>query len=241
MKRWAFVTVLLYAAMLILLTVPLLLLGMGDWWGHHGLQMELSKAAALFKEWGYWVWLGVMVLGAALMLVVPVDVSQKRFVPRRKLLVPVITAAFFLAVVVVSAAMAIGFAIFDEEEMGECLQFYGKTDAGTAGVFFGTIALLWLMWAVLFHRQTKSAKPEDAAAQITRWLLRGSILELLVAIPSHVIVRNKDVCCAPVASFWGITTGLTVMLLCFGPGVFFLFAERMARKRPPVDAVGARH
>jgi len=235
MKRWALVTVLLYAAILVLLTVPVLWLGMGDWWGQRGIKVDLQGAAVIFKEWAYWVWLGVMLLGAALMLVVPVDVSQKRFVPRRKLLVPVITAAFFLAVLVVSAAFAIGCTIFGDEAL-ESPQFYGKTDAGAAVVFFGAIALLWLMWAVVFHWKTKSSKSEDAAGQVARWLLRGSILELLVAIPSHVIVRNKDVCCAPAASFWGITTGLTVMLLCFGPGVFFLFAERFARKRPPIDA-----
>ena len=239
MKRWAIVTVLLYAVMLILLAVPLLWLGMGDWWGRNGMKMALQETVALFKEWGYWVWFGVMVLGAALMLVVPVDVSQKRLVPRRKLLVPVITAAFFLAVVVVSAAVAIGSAIFGDEVF-ESAEFYGKTDNGIAAVFYGGIALLWLMWAVVFYWKTKSSKPEDAAKQVVRWLLRGSILELLVAIPSHVIVRNKDVCCAPMVSFWGITTGLTVMLLCYGPGVFFLFAERFARKRPPVDAAGAR-
>lgn len=231
----------LYAVVLVLLTSPLLLLANGGWWGrNNGFGITTETVFQLFKELGYWVWLGVMVLGAALMLVVPVDVSQKRLVPRRKLLVPVITAAFFLAVVVVSAAIAIGCAIFGDEVF-ESAEFYGTTDNGKTAVFFGIIALLWLMWAAVFYRQTKSSKPEDAARQVVRWLLRGSILELLVAIPSHVIVRNKDVCCAPMGSFWGITTGLTVMLLCYGPGVFFLFAERFARKRPPVDAPGAHH
>ena len=66
----------------------------------------------------------------------------------------------------------------------------------------------------------------------TRWLLRGSILELLVAVPSHVIVRRRDDCCAPAGTFWGIATGISVMLLCFGPGVFFLFVERCRRLKP---------
>jgi hypothetical protein len=65
-----------------------------------------------------------------------------------------------------------------------------------------------------------------------RWLLRGSILELLVAVPSHIIVRRRGDCCAPLGTFWGIATGISVMLLCFGPGVFFLFVERFERLKP---------
>ncbi len=66
-----------------------------------------------------------------------------------------------------------------------------------------------------------------------KWLLRGSILELLVAVPSHIVVRQRGVCCAPAGTFWGITTGLAVMLLAFGPGVFFLYVARCRRLRPP--------
>jgi len=70
-------------------------------------------------------------------------------------------------------------------------------------------------------------------------LLRGSILELLVAVPSHIIVRQRNECCAPIVTFWGIVTGISVMLLSFGPGVLFLFAARVRRKKnqrssPPI-------
>jgi len=51
-------------------------------------------------------------------------------------------------------------------------------------------------------------------------------------VPSHVIVRRRDDCCAPAGTFWGIATGISVMLLCFGPGVFFLFVERFQRLKP---------
>ena len=70
-------------------------------------------------------------------------------------------------------------------------------------------------------------------------LLRGSVLELIIAVPCHVIVRRRDDCCAPVGTFWGIATGIALMLLCFGPGVFYLFAER-ARRLKPKDGQPAR-
>jgi hypothetical protein len=62
--------------------------------------------------------------------------------------------------------------------------------------------------------------------------LRGSILELLVAVPSHIVVRHRNDCCAPIGTFWGIVTGISIMLLSFGPGVFFLFVERCQRLHP---------
>jgi hypothetical protein len=88
------------------------------------------------------------------------------------------------------------------------------------------------MWSVIFRRATKSDEPEALLKRLTRWLLRGSILELLIAVPSHVIVRRRDDCCAPIGTFWGIATGISIMLLCFGPGIFFLFVERFQRLKP---------
>src|SRR5207244_5274886 len=92
--------------------------------------------------------------------------------------------------------------------------------------------VFWSVWGWLFFRSARADDPNVLTKRATRWLLRGSILELLVAIPSHIVVRNRHDCCAPMGTFWGITTGLAVMLLCFGPGVFFLFAERIQRSRP---------
>jgi hypothetical protein len=98
--------------------------------------------------------------------------------------------------------------------------------------------VLWLVWTVVFRNFAKQDDPDALLKRITRWLLRGSILELLIAVPSHVIVRRRDDCCAPAGTFWGIATGISVMLLCFGPGVFFLFVERfhrLKRKIPDGD------
>jgi len=33
-------------------------------------------------------------------------------------------------------------------------------------------------------------------------------------------------------TFWGIATGISIMLLCFGPGIYFLFVERFQRLKP---------
>ena len=236
MKRWAIVTVLLYALVLILLTVPVFLLALGKWWGHQnsGGGIVLADAIRVFQDWGYWLSLSVLVLGQALMLIVPVNVSQRRLTSRRKLFVPIITAAFLFANIVFAGIVSLACAIAGDEAF-KVLQIFGGSESASWSALVLITILLWTIWGLVFYRMTKANEPQDAVARLTRWLLHGSILELLVAVPSHVIVRNREVCCAPAASFWGIATGLSVMLLCYGPGVYFLFARRFARKRPSID------
>ena len=57
-----------------------------------------------------------------------------------------------------------------------------------------TVVVFWSIWAVIFHRFAKTDEPDALLKRATRWLLRGSILELLIAVPSHVIVRRRDNC-----------------------------------------------
>jgi hypothetical protein len=94
------------------------------------------------------------------------------------------------------------------------------------------LVLFWLVWGLVFYHVTRNDESETFTQRVTRWLLRGSILELLVAVPSHIIVRQRGDCCAPIATFWGIVTGISVMLLSFGPGVLFLFAARIRQRQP---------
>ena len=263
MKRWAFITVLLYLLILVALTVPVLYLAFSKWWWlNKSSDIQLTDAFEVFQEWSYWVWLGLMGFCQALLLFTPVRIAQRRLPARRPLLIPTITTALLLANLFLWGVMAAASAIFKEKAfdvfayLGEIASYealsaaLSKRIVGTTisastnnlEYIFGAIAaiaMLWLMWAIIFYFFVKTDDPNSLMKRCTRWLIRGSILELLIAIPSHIIVRNRDTCCAPFGSFWGITTGLSVMILAFGPGVFFLFAERVARlqpKHPPPSA-----
>src|SRR5207248_5299241 len=98
MKRWALLTVLLYLLALVVLTVPVVLVTFGEWWGRKkSAEISVSDAFAIYQEWGYWIWLGIMGLGQALLLLVPVAIARRRLPARRPLLIPIITTGFLLA------------------------------------------------------------------------------------------------------------------------------------------------
>jgi hypothetical protein len=238
MKRWAVLTVLLYALALLALTVPILLVAFGRWSGNDK-GLTLPNAVKIWSGWGYWLWLAVLLAGQSLLLLLPINLAERRLPVRRPLKTPVLVAGFFLANLLFAGLLAIFCALFKEEGFGlfgflTPYQEYrvSPSDRETETGIIITVLVFWFIWAIIFRRFARQDDPDALLKRVTRWLLRGSILELLVAVPSHIIVRRRGDCCAPLGTFWGIATGISVMLLCFGPGVFFLFVERFQRLRP---------
>jgi hypothetical protein len=84
----------------------------------------------------------------------------------------------------------------------------------------------------VFYRSSRTVPATDVITQQCRYLLKGSILELLIAIPTHIVARARDYCCAGFYTFIGIAFGISVMIFSFGPGLFFLFAARWKRLQP---------
>ena len=222
MKRWAFITVFLYGALLVILTVPIIQIGILE---------EGPDFGEIYSELSYWIWIGILLLAQALLLIVPVDLSRRKMVSRRKLIVPVLTSAFLIAIVLFSGIFSILAAIWGDDVLDFHLvsQEYPIID-----IVIITL-ILWSVWSVVFWRFQRKDEDKNSFNRLIKWLFRGSILELLVAVPSHVIVRHRDDCCAPAITFWGITTGLSVMLIAFGPAVYFLFAKRFGRLKPKAE------
>jgi hypothetical protein len=57
--------------------------------------------------------------------------------------------------------------------------------------------------------------------------LINSSLELLIAVPYHFVVRQPDECTAPAMTYFGVVTGIAIMLLSFGPSVPLLYEKQM--------------
>jgi hypothetical protein len=81
------------------------------------------------------------------------------------------------------------------------------------------------LWGIVFFRFARDS--EDPITRSVSLLLRGSVLELLIAVPAHVIVRRRHDCSAPGVTSFGITSGIAIMLLAFGPSVLLLYKKRM--------------
>jgi hypothetical protein len=232
MKRWAFLTAFIYALALVLLAVPAIVICFS---GKNG--FSVAVASTVYREWAYWLWLAVLVAGQALLLLLPINIAEKRQPARRNLKIPVIVGGFFLSLLVVSAALSLLCGFYGDNvparyNLGYDLGGQDNNAIGALLTAVETLLIFWLLWMMILRRATANDDPASLVKRAMRWLLRGSILELLIAVPSHVIVRRRGDCCAPIGTFWGIATGISVMLLCFGPAVFFLFAERFQRLKP---------
>src|ERR1700722_17250978 len=238
MKRWAFFTVLIYALALLLLSVPVIVIAFSS-----KNLFSIKMAATIYQQWGYWLWWVVMVGGEALLLLLPIDIAEKRLPARRNLQTPIIVGTFFLGMLVLAGTFSVLAGIYGDHipsyyNLGYDISNMGDTGIGAFFTGLLTLFVFWLIWMIIFRRAASKDDPNSLVKRTMRWLLRGSILELLVAVPSHVIVRRRGDCCAPVITFWGIATGISVMLLCFGPGVFFLFVERFRRLKPKENSGG---
>ena len=95
----------------------------------------------------------------------------------------------------------------------------------------GLWAAVWLAWGIALW--CLGERMFNPAHRLHRWLIAGSVLELLVAVPTHIIVRRQSKCTEPLISAYGVVTGLAILLLSLGPAVLFLYRARRRQSYPP--------
>jgi hypothetical protein len=221
MKRWAWVVAGLYGLILVALTFPVTAAAFFSTKTDGG-QVKMSEIAQIFQTGQYWLWVAVMVLGQAALLRVPVRVASRRPIAHRSLWLTVGAAGLMMGALAVGAISSIYEFIFREKGPGDWLGW---------GALGGGI-VVWFVWTVLFFLASRTEEPADMVSRQCRLLLKGSILELLIAVPTHIVARSRDYCCAGFMTFLGLTMGISVMLFSFGPAVFFLYADRWRRLHP---------
>lgn len=224
MKRWGLVITLFYGLVVAALSLPggLLLVEKRPSliFGNIDLMEVLNRYGEFYGHWFPLIWLVILVTGQALLLFLSVDTSWRRTKPRQHAAVTAVLTAFFAAVLTSAAWLSLGVAVYGDNPPS---LWQGKAEL-FGWTVIGTWIGLWVIWGGIFYEYYRDAS--NAVSRIVTWLLRGSVLELLVAVPSHVIVRNRGDCSAPVVTSFGIVTGAAIMLLCFGPGVLALYKKR---------------
>jgi len=214
MRKWGIVISLLYALIVVGLLVPVSVLLAGSYGPFEPSFRE--NLMETYQEWGVWVPVGMVLIGQAVLLFLSVDTSWKRLKPRTHLAVTCVIASMLAALLGLAVVECCGVTV-NESKFLDLLDTWGKVFALWGG--------LWVLWGVVFWLYLRGSS--QAATRAVAWLLRGSVLELLIAVPCHVIVRRRNECCAPVLTSFGIVTGIAVMLLSFGPSVLLLYKKRL--------------
>jgi len=223
-KRWPVVVVILYASWITIVFMPIIFFiafllgddtgpGMGAIWDFF---FELYS-----QIWPFWIFCGIVILSEASLLIIPIKIVKQRPKPQRGVWITAIAASALFAIVVLGIIWSIVAAICGD------LSIEGE-------VFLLALIFLlvnWIIWSCIFRSFARNTDPDSYIRRLMKWLLRGTILELLIAVPSHIIVRHRDVCCAHGITAAGIATGLAVMLISFGPGIYYLYAERIQSKK----------
>ncbi|MGD8310336.1 MAG: hypothetical protein PVG98_12930, partial [Chromatiales bacterium] len=164
---------------------------------------------------------GILLGGEALLLLLSVDRSGPLLRRRTRLWVSVATTAALVGLLTFAAVVAVAAGVLGDDVFNQ--PYVSPIDARwkILAWWLG----LWLSWAIILYLHLREVSAP--LSRVLRWLLSGSVLELLVAVPSHLIVRQRDDCSAPLATGLGIASGIAVMLLAFGPGVLFLYRKRL--------------
>lgn len=214
MRKWGIVITIFYILILCLFLLPAWFLLVGDQ------PHPMSASAAALSNAATWIPVTIIVSGQALLLFLSVDTSQKRLRPRTHIGVTAVVTGMFLAMLSCAVVFSLVAAIGGDNALPNNM----------GGILFLSWGILWLFWGVVFYLFSRDSS--ESVTRATSWLLRGSVLELIIAVVSHVIVRRRNDCSAPFVTSFGIVTGIAIMLLSFGPSVLFLLKKRMDARAP---------
>ncbi len=221
MKKWGLLVTAYYALTVLAMFLPLFWV----WVFHQGSSevVEPARASYLGHIWFIYTsdWIAisgaVAFLGQIPLLFLSIGTSSRRLKPHAHIALPAILTGLFLAVLGSGMATSILMATYSEHSY-------------SGSRLFSILPLLWpalwVGWAIIFYRYARN--DENPIARAVSWILRGSILEFLVVVPCHIIVRRRNECCAYYFTSLGLCTGLAMMLIAFGPSVLLLYRKRLA-------------
>ncbi len=212
MKKWGLVITLFYGVLVLTFLVPAMMFLVSTSFP------GASDFKQVYSNWIPWVCAGAVMLGEALLLWLSVDTTQRGLKPRTHILVSALTTGLLMAILTVAIVLAFGLGVWGEKFI---------SDFGGLASVLGAFAIPWLVWGIIFYRLWRNSS--DPVTRAVTWLFRGSVLELLIAVPAHFMVRRRHECCAPVITGFGISAGLAIMLISFGPSVLLLYKKRMER------------
>ena len=129
-----------------------------------------------YSEWTFALPVAVVFTGQILLLFVSVDASNRRLKPRASLALPAVLTGLFTAMIGFGACSSILVAIWGDKPFDWFDQHHWLLYS-----YLLFWPLLWVVWSFVFYFQTRNA--ENPVSRSLSWLLKGSILEFLIAVP----------------------------------------------------------
>ena len=218
MSSWGLKAALIYLLIVIGLSVPLLAL----------LFSNQFQGEEEFPWQNLWAWIyggPVLLLCHLLLFGVRIPRSLARMPRRRSAGWAIAGTVILLAVLSLFTGLSIGYLVTNESNVHEALGDY------TLLWYSGFLLISWTVWGLWLGKRLAKATNEDLIGRLMLVIYRGSVLELLIALPVHIYVRKRGDCCAPGMTFIGICAGISIALLALGPGLAPLLAEKVRRKR----------
>ncbi|MBN1384827.1 MAG: hypothetical protein JW983_08105 [Elusimicrobia bacterium] len=145
-----------------------------------------------------------------------------RPVRRRRLIAPVIIVSFMMAILVVALYFS----------MIELVELKIDNEHWFEYSFFIVMGLSWIIWGIIFFIKYKDIERYKVLKKLISTVIAGSLIELLAAVPSHIIVSRRPGCFVGILTACGISGGIIVMLWAFGPGIIFLFLREKYKNIP---------
>ncbi len=186
------------------------------------------------------VMLGSMIAAQCLFIFGAGTMSLSRPMKRRRLIWPALVSGFMAGLLVLGFLLAMGelsTPLLDRIPAAGWANFII-----TAILVFGLPVVTWIAWSVLFFQRYRYQPRKSALWAMSKWLLAGSLLELMACVPAHLIVsRRTSYCFVGVLTMIGIVAGISVMLFAFGPGLVLLFLRPRYRKELAAARVTGEH
>ena len=151
----------------------------------------------------------LLILCRASLMMVPVRAAANRPTTRRSIWIPILGSGLLIATLFMFAGSALS-------------EYADEKISQVPAVVVGAICV-WLMWLGVFIPMTFAIDPTSIGMKLHRLIFAGSLLELLIAVPCHIVVRRRPDCCAGVVTAMAICVGVLVMFITWAQAFFCFF------------------
>jgi len=231
MKLWAIPVITAFVLLLLFSVTPLAAMARVEPPDQQGQSERYFHPSTFTVCWA------ILMAGCQAVLLIRVQPQESRPRARRKLMPAIVVSGFCLSLLVTVGLVTLSFGVVGDKMFDSTLEAgdqFGLTGNVWEWIFpvclLGFLIAQWLTWAYFLRKMIDPGNPDHLLAKWSRWILTGSVAELVIAVPCHVLARKRGDCCAPLITFWGIATGISLVLLALGPAVIYLVRDRLQKK-----------